>query len=131
MNAKQDGMAWLESLAEQYETTARDIRALVVRMRVLTPPASVAAVAGMDAHGDREHPVRISEAIRELLARKGAMSPAGIRDTLDWNRIKSRATDRDGLVTSSLKSMQVAGDVRRLGHGLYDLAHRRHEGGVS
>lgn len=130
---RDDGMAWLESVAEQYEATARDIRALVARMRVLTPPAAVASVAGMDSHGDRDHPVRISEAIRELLGRKGAMGPAQILITLNWDRIKTRAKNRDGLVTSSLKDMLVSGDIVRVGHGLYDLARRpsHHEGGVS
>lgn len=133
MSTKHDGMAWLESLAEQYEATARDIRAFVARIRVLSPPSETASISGMHTSPDGGHEVRISEAIRALLARRSPMGPVAITAALDWTRIRTRSNDRGKLVTSTLKSMRDSGDVVRIAHGQWMLSdHRRGpEGGVS
>lgn len=114
----QDGMAWLIGLAEQYEQVAKDIRHLHARLMVLTPPAETLTMSPSGGFGQ----LGISEAIREHLITKGPAKAKELTRNLDWSKVRTRSTNRAGLITSTLKSMEDTGAVHRIGDGRWDVS---------
>ena len=105
-------MAWLLSIAEQYEEMARNIRRLHATLTLLP-------IGDVPLSGSTE--MRIGEAIRDLLARKGPMGAAEIRDQLDWSRVRTKSQNRSNLVVSTLASMRDSRAVVSVSRGKWDL----------
>ncbi len=116
-----DGLAWLDAMAEQYESAARDLRAMRTRLSTLplVPTTQAPAVGGE---------ILVGEAIREALITGGPGKALALVDRIDWSRVKTRSKDRVGLVSSTLSFLHDKGFVRRVGRGVWDVERG---GGVS
>ena len=111
-----DGLSWLDNLADQFEQAAREIRA--VRSRISTLAAVAASSTLPVDDGVR---IRIGEAIREVLVSRGQSDVATIIDAIDWRRVVTRSKNRSGIVAFTLKKNPL---FRRVSRGVWDIDGR-------
>lgn len=119
-----DGQAWLLTLAERYEASARRLRELAAlaaacpcEARQMPAPLS----GSTELLGDEE-PVWISEAIRRALSRaRRPLTSAEIRAAVAKMNVRTRSGNSVNLVDSTLSSMRRAQHVRAAGHRRWEL----------
>lgn len=133
MTKTREGLAWLESLASQYELAALRIRALareIGETERMMDRVDIGA-AGREAVGDGgDNIVGVAEAIRIVLRKE--TEPVTVRHIADAFKaqripLKTQSSDVIKLLYVTLARMEKVGDIERRGTGRWAICRNAKE----